>query len=69
MYLMLTGRPPFNGSCDEEIAAKIMAYKYDDYLLRNTGVSESAVNLIAKMLEPNPEDRVTAEMAQEEKWF
>ena len=60
MYLMLTGRPPFNGATDVEVVAKILANQYDRHLLYNTLVSKAAVNLIESLLEPDPDKRISA---------
>ena len=39
MYLMLTGRPPFNGATKAEITAKILHHTYDKCLLYNSDIS------------------------------
>lgn len=69
MYLMLTGRPPFNGTSNAEIAAKILHLKYDKILLYNSDISEDAVNLIEQLLEPDPEKRIQAHDAIQHEWF
>lgn len=69
MYLMLTGRPPFNGTSNAEIAAKILHLKYDKCLLYNSDLSGEAIKLITLLLEPDPKLRITALEAIAHDWF
>ena len=73
-YVMLSGRPPFNGSNDEIIFKKIRRGNYkmgdssDDSGIWD-GVSEYAKDFINCLLCMDPKKRWTADMALEHAWF
>jgi len=73
-YVMLSGRPPFNGSNDEIIFKKIRRGNYkmgdssDDSGIWE-GVSEYAKDFIKCLLCMDPKKRWTADMALEHAWF
>lgn len=69
LYILLSGKPPFDGDNDEEITDKV---KIGDVNI--TGgvwkvVSSDAKNLIKKMLTYKYTDRVTAREALSDPWF
>ena len=69
MYILLTGRPPFNGITQEEIMKKIKIGEYDMSKYPWGIISEDAKNLIKGLLELNPKKRYDAKKALEHKWF
>ena len=69
MYILLSGKPPFNGVNDEEIYKKILNGSYD---LKNEPwdkISNEAKDLIYKLLLRDTEKRINAEDALKHKWF
>jgi calcium-dependent protein kinase len=69
LYILLSGKPPFDGDNDDEITEQV---KIGEYKL--TGgvwqvVSQDAKNLIKKMLTYKYQDRVTARAALDDPWF
>ena len=69
LYIMLCGYPPFNGSCWEQILAKVKKGKFSLSLKGWENVSYDAKHLIKRMLEYGPEKRISAEEAFNDKWI
>ena len=69
MYILLTGRPPFNGINEEEIMKKIKDGTYDMSRYPWGIISDDAKDLIQGLLQVNPKKRYTAKQALEHKWF
>ena len=69
MYILLTGRPPFNGSSEEEIMKKIKEGAYDLKKYPWGVISEEAKDLVKGLLQLNTKKRLTAKAALEHKWF
>ena len=69
MYILLTGRPPFNGLNEEEIMKKIKEGTYDMTRYPWGIISDDAKDLIKGLLQVNPKKRFTAKQALEHKWF
>ena len=69
MYILLTGRPPFNGSSEEEIMKKIKDGVYDLKKYPWGVISEEAKDLLKGLLQVNTKKRLTAKAALEHKWF
>ena len=69
MYILLTGRPPFNGINEEEIMDRIKEGKYDLTKYPWGVISEDAKDLIKGLLKINPKERYTAQQALNHKWF
>ena len=69
MYILLTGRPPFNGSNEEEIMKKIVVGQYEMSRYPWGIVSDEAKDLIKGLLEINPNKRLSALDALNHKWF
>lgn len=69
LYVLLTGKPPFNGHYDEEILHKvsenIISYDEPEF----STVSSSCMDLLKKMLNPIAEKRFTAESCLHHEWF
>lgn len=69
MYILLTGRPPFNGANEEEIMKKIQGGTYDMKKYPWGIISEEAKDLLKSLLQVDPEKRYTAEAALRHPWF
>ena len=69
MYILLTGRPPFNGINEEEIMKKIKDGVYDMSRYPWGIISQEAKDLINDLLQIKPTKRITAEEALQHKWF
>ena len=69
MYILLTGLPPFNGDSDEEIMRKIMNGSFDLKKYPWPIISSQAKDLLKKLLEFDPNKRITAEEALAHPWF
>lgn len=65
LYQMLTGMMPFDGTSQEQVFGKIKLgiFKMPKHL------SEQAQDLIRKMIEVNPDKRITAKTAMEHPWI
>lgn len=68
LYILLTGKPPFNGS-DDEIVEKIKKGKYDLKSNPWPNISAEAKDLIKQMLDMNTLSRISAQKALTHKWF
>lgn len=68
-YILLVGYPPFNGHNDHEIFTNIVQkpviFDRDDW--RN--ITPGAINLIMRMLEKNPEERISLDHIFQHNWF
>ena len=69
MYILLTGLPPFNGDSDEEIMRKILNGKFDMKKYPWPIISSQAKDLLKKLLEFEPNKRITADEALNHPWF
>ena len=69
MYILLTGLPPFNGDSDEEIVTKIKNGRFNMEKYPWPIISSQAKDLIKKLLEFDPNKRITAEEALNHPWF
>jgi calcium-dependent protein kinase len=69
MYILLTGKPPFNGDSDEEILKKILQNHLDLEIYPWSVISLKAKDLIKKLLETDTKKRITAEEALNHEWF
>ncbi len=69
MYIILCGYPPFNGENDSEILAKIKLGKFSFPDEEWEHVSDSAKDLIKKMLTFKPEERASAGVILEHPWI
>ena len=68
-YIILTGRPLFKGNTPEEILDKNMRcdYQFSDRQWEN--ISETAKDLVLKLLKESPDERITASDALLHPWF
>ena len=69
LYILLTGRPPFDGNDDEEILENVKKGVYDKWAYPFPSLSSHAKDLISKLLQYDPEKRLSAEEALEHPWF
>ena len=69
MYILLTGRPPFNGDSDEQILKRIIQNHLDLEKYPWPVISSKAKDLIKKLLESDTKKRITAEEALNHEWF
>ena len=69
MYIILTGRPPFNGGSEEEIMKKIREGNYDLKKYPWGVISDEAKDLVKGLLQVNTKKRLSAKEALEHKWF
>lgn len=69
LYVMLSGKPPFNGRNDREILAKVQAghYNLDDEHWRKR--SEDVRKLIRQLMEKDPKKRLSAKDALQSEWI
>lgn len=68
-YILLCGRPPFQGKSDAEMAASIRSGSVSFPQADWGDVSDDAKNLIRRLLELDPSARLTAEEALEHVWM
>ena len=69
MYILLSGRPPFDGDNDNEIIANVTSGEYDLTNRPFNTISKNAKDLINKLLTVNSEKRISAEEALNHVWF
>ena len=69
MYLMLIGSPPFDGNDDESIFKSIKKGIYSTSSYNYKNLSNDAKDLISKLLEYDPNKRITAKNALNHPWF
>ena len=69
MYILLTGRPPFNGINEEEIMKKIKEGIYDLSKYPWGIISDDAKDLVKGLLQVNPKKRYNAKDALAHRWF
>ncbi len=68
-YVMLTGRPPFNGPNDDAIFGKIKAAELEFSGPVWEGISEAAKDFIRCLVRTDPQARWDAEMALQHAWL
>ena len=69
LYILLTGRPPFDGNDDEEILQNVKKGVYDKWAYPYPILSNQAKDLISKLLQYDPKKRLNAEQALDHPWF
>lgn len=71
-YILLSGRPPFNGRSDDEIRSKIRR-GLDRGRMDNSelweGIGEEAKDFVGRLLVMDPNERWTADMALDHPWL
>lgn len=69
LYMLATGKAPFDGKDEEEIKKKVTKGKFDKSNPKFSSRSKELQDLICKLLETNPKKRYTAEQALSSKFF
>jgi calcium-dependent protein kinase len=69
LYMMLSGRPPFNGCDTKSILAKVKKAKYKMDSRSWDLVSDLAKDFIRKLMNPDPQSRLSAEEAFLHPWI
>jgi calcium-dependent protein kinase len=68
LYMMLSGRPPFDGESDRQIMEAVRLGKYE-FGLEWSRVSPDAKNLVRRLLEMDPKKRISAEQCLAHPWL
>lgn len=69
LFILLSGKPPFDGASDKEITARVKTGQYSMNDPIWDQISEQAKNLIRKMLTVDFKQRIYAREALEHSWF
>lgn len=69
MYILLCGYPPFNGQNDKKIIESVLAGQFTLDEPEWHSVSEDAKDLVSKMLEFSPDNRINALDALNHPWI
>jgi len=69
MYILLCGYPPFYGNSEKEIYDSVKKGSFNFPKSEWDVVSNEAKDLIKRLLEFNPKNRITAYAALQHKWF
>ena len=69
LYILLTGRPPFDGNDDDEILKNVEKGVYDKASYPYPSLSSYSKDLINKLLQYDATKRISAEEALEHQWF
>lgn len=69
LYILLIGKPPFEDKSREAIFEKILNSKYDQESKEWLRISDSAKDLIIKMLNPNYKQRLSAKECYDHPWI
>jgi calcium-dependent protein kinase len=69
LYILLCGYPPFNGINDEEIIKKVKRGKFSTDEEEWADISTDAIDLVSKLLDYNPDSRLSAKEALQHKWI
>lgn len=69
LYILLSGKPPFDGEDDDKITKKVAKGKYDLSEGPWKAISEEAKTLIRKMLDVDYSRRISAKEALADNWF
>ena len=69
MYILLSGKPPFDGNNDQEVLDKIKVGKYNLDIFPFNKLSNECIDLIKKLLTYDPNQRINASEALNHNWF
>jgi len=69
LYILLTKQPPFGGKTDDIIYSKIKKGVYNIVDTPINNCSSEVKDLLARLLEMNPDKRLNAEQALNHEWF
>ena len=68
-YTLICGHPPFRGRREDIIKIKILNYNISFPSNNFRNMSQSGINLLKKLLEPDYNKRISAEEALNDEWF
>lgn len=69
LYILISGRPPFDGNDDREIVKSVKIGNYSMSGSEWKNISREAVDLIKKMLTYDANHRISAEEALNHPWI
>ena len=69
LYILLTGRPPFDGNDDEEILDNVKKGVFDKSSYPYPLLSDNSKDLIDQLLQYDPQKRINAQNAIDHPWF
>jgi calcium-dependent protein kinase len=69
LYILLSGKPPFDGNDDREIVKNVKLGQYSMSGPEWKNISKEAIELIKKMLTYDPVNRYSAEQAINHTWI
>ena len=69
LYILLTGRPPFDGNDDEEILNNVKKGVFDKSSYPYPLLSDNSKDLIDQLLQYDPQKRISAQNAIDHPWF
>lgn len=69
LYILLSGRPPFDGKDDREIVRKVRIGHFDLNLPEFKLVSREALDILKKLMTYDPDRRISAEEALRHPWI
>ena len=69
LYLLLSGRPPFAGEEDDEVIESVKNGKIDYSSPPFNKLTKNCLDLLKKLLNKDPEQRISAQEALNHKWF
>ena len=69
LYILLTGRPPFDGNDDEEILNNVKKGVFDKSSYPYPLLSANSKDLIDQLLQYDPQKRISAQNAIDHPWF
>ena len=69
LYILLSGKPPFDGEDDNEIMGNVTTGQYDIHCAPFNRISKSAIDLIKKLLVMDTSRRISAQEALNHVWF
>ena len=69
MYILLSGRPPFDGANDDDTLRKIKIGSFEMNIKELKSISKEGIDLLKKLLTYEPEKRISAADALQHPWI
>ena len=69
LWVLLTGKPPFKGANEEALDENILNLKYAFDIDKFPNISDGALDLLKKMMEPDYKKRASASQIMKHKWL